>query len=122
MKLDIDLIQEILTELEENTDGPIEKDAEYSCSNDPEKMKKNYHLKILIDEGFIEGYAKKHQFIRGNPTYIIGYTELTFSGHQLLDTLKNDTLKNRILDSVKDISVTTLKQIPALAISLLLGA
>ncbi len=43
----------------------------------------------------------------------------TMEGHQLLETLNNDTLSQKIIDGLKNIGVETLKQIPALAVEYL---
>ena len=48
-------------------------------------------------------------------------TRITLSGAQLLKTLKNDTIWNKSKVLLKEISVETLKQIPGLALNILMS-
>lgn len=65
-----------------------------------------YHLAQLHDAGFIRG--KRDTII-----------DLTFSGHQLIEAMRSDTLWNKIKSGMKAFGIEGLKQVPALAIQIL---
>lgn len=66
----------------------------------------------LIEEGFIKGQT-------GIDSYVV--VDLYLSGHQLLESMRNDTLWHKIKSELKETGVESLKQIPGLSITLLSG-
>lgn len=121
MKLDYAIIKEILIEIETQTDG-ITRWVDHVKNVSPEDEKlKAYHLKILVDAGIIDGRIAKYDFMDGGGEQKIIYTGLTLSGHEFLEAIRNDTLWNKIKDNAIEAGIAGLKQIPTLAIKLLLG-
>ncbi len=115
MKLDYDLIKEIMLYIESNSDGENEvwvdvKDLPLGCSQE----KIDYHLNILGDDDLL---------ILGNYGGLAGSLpvyRLTAEGHRVLETIKNDNLWNKIKADVLDGGRGELKNIPALVIKLIL--
>jgi hypothetical protein len=114
MKLDYDTIEQILLDVEEKADGikPLVFEVE---DNDVSK-KYGYHLRLLISSGLIEQIGKEQRMLSGH--YYLQYIGLTLSGHKLLDSMRNETIWNKIKDNAKLMGIEGLKQIPALAIDL----
>lgn len=116
MKLNYDVIKSVLGYIESISDGQknfiFEGDEslkEVSSTIPPEEI--SYHLNLLIEEGFVKGQI-------GMDSYVI--IDLNLSGHQLLEAMRNDTLWNKIKSGLKGAGIETLKQIPGLAIQLLI--
>lgn len=128
MKLDIDYIKEILTKIE-NIDSDRVRLGELMKSFDikddeNEKFSKLYlHLRILYDEGFLETTSNSFPIEEGaneHTNYNSGAKiRITLNGYRLLDSLRSDKLSVKIKDTLKNIGIESLKQIPALAIKLL---
>jgi len=128
MKLDIDYIKEILTKIE-NVDSDRIRLGELMKSFDikddeNEKFSKLYlHLRILYDEGFLETTSNSFPIKEGaneHTNYNSGAKiGITLNGYRLLDSLRSDKLSVKIKDTLKNIGIESLKQIPALAIKLL---
>lgn len=119
MKLDYQLLKDILIfiESDENAhaqshfildDGDLEK---YFSAHS--MITVTYHFQILNDDGLIHGFRK---FSSGP-----GYSCLTAQGHRVLEGMKNDTLWNKIKDGALSSGIDSLKQIPALAVQMLLA-
>lgn len=118
MKLDYQLLKDILTFIESDKnahahsrfildDGDLEKHfSGHSMTT------VTYHFQILNDDGLIHGFRK---FSSGP-----GYSCLTAQGHRVLESMKNDTLWNKIKDGALSSGIDSLKQIPALAVQMLL--
>jgi hypothetical protein len=93
MKRDMDLVREILLATEEKND--------FSSWYVPEiegyeKLEIYYHIKLLIQEGLVEG--KDLSSHSGNKWVI---TTLTSSGHDFLDASRNDTIWEKAKESIK---------------------
>ena len=124
MKLEWDLIREILEYVEENGDG-VEpnttrlKESDFIEKN--EKYQKHlrlwYHYKILFDTDLVYGEVTEMVRYHGTAPVSFSYTGLTFEGHQTLEAMRNDTVWNTIKGNVKKAGITGLKQIPALALA-----
>lgn len=127
MKLDYDLIKQILERIETDTDGVSRHTilkSEYEGDEEQwtEFKALAYHYKILINNGFVDGEVLEI-VIQGHrvPTNI-DFFALTLDGHKLLDSMRNETLWNKVNDKLQGVGVEGLKQIPSLAIQLLTGA
>lgn len=100
MHRDMGLIREILRKIEEN---------EY-CSNIPVQIEGcsddeiNYHIKLLIEAGMIEGTVCR-TLSPGVPSSII--IGLTWSGHEFLDASRNDTLWEKTKSLIVEKAGTT---------------
>lgn len=129
MKIEIDYIKRILNSIEDcdNNDCPSLKYLmDYlDVSDEKEIIKLRFHLNILKDGGFIESQSNDFGILTGLNGHLITNssvgTRITLSGSQLLESLKNDTIWNKTKSVLKEISVDTLKQIPALAIEFLVS-
>jgi hypothetical protein len=98
MKRDMDLLRDILIQVELSPnfwepDSVIEKEVEIEI---PEYSKKeiNYHLKLLVDSGFL--YTQGNGSLRYR--HIVG---LTWNGHEFLDLMREDTIWNRAKEVMK---------------------
>jgi hypothetical protein len=85
MKGDFDLIRRILHEIEKLPAGESLEGLEYSDDNDQETV--YAHTKLLIEKGLIEG-----EIIGGTGGSMTRVTDLTWAGHDFLDTSKDDTI------------------------------
>lgn len=129
MKLDIDYIERILNAFKDcdNNDFPsLNYLMETLNINDARSIVElRFHLYLLKDGGFLESKSSDFGISNGmNGDLIINKSvgsRLTFSGHNLLESIGNETLWNKTKAGLKEISVETLKQIPALALNWLIS-
>lgn len=98
MKLDPDVIKKVLTAMEETeTDHPraytdaIKKIEGYS---DEILI---YHIRQLIDEGFIDGKVINSIGEMGTDVFI---KRLKWKGHEFVENSRNDTLWNKAKDTI----------------------
>lgn len=114
MKLNKDLIREILLYIEENGNGKIPKDKIEIFGYIQDEI--YYHFKRLIEAGFVNGEIKGLQSNR------LVYWDLTWVGHEYLENIKDisvwteikrkiefDGLKSLSLEILKDLSVIVIK-------------
>lgn len=120
MKLDLDLIKEILESIEQDSDGITSVQIAIDERSAQDEKRKAYHYRLLIECGIIDGKIRNVGSFDGQAEWI-GYKGLTMMGHQVLDGMRNDTLWNKIKDGVLQAGVSGLKQIPALALKLLVS-
>ena len=96
MKLDYDLIRELLEKIEERTP----KEEYYS-----EDERECYHLKQMIKGGLVEGWSLPDDFGGGWSAEI---TDLTMKGHEFLGACREsktwNTIKERFLN--KGVAIT----------------
>ncbi len=98
---------------------------ELEVNGDIEKQVDKFigHLKILADLSSIEcddarlGFRNQHPsgFVMSEVKY-----RLTSTGYELLEAIQDNTLLDKIKNSIKNVTTDTIKQIPALAVQLLL--
>lgn len=121
MKMDYDLIKAILEDIEKRHHGQdlIFVHAENLLDKKPEWEGRhvNYHIRLLFDDGLV-----KVQAWPPANNLDIPINRLTAEGHRVLEAMRNDTLWNKIKDSAVAAGISGLKQIPALAIKVALGA
>lgn len=87
MKLDMDIIRDILIEVEETT--PREEIDHFQLEGyDPEVT--DYHVKKLKEAGFLRA-----DFVFGAPPRAI-VLELTYEGHQFLDSIRSNNVWQRL--------------------------
>ena len=124
MKLDYDLLRTVLQHIEDVTDGQerhtISRETYVDCAIQCESFDVlAYHFDILWRNGFVEGEVLRPPLGGHRLATNIDYFNLTFAGHELLDSMRNQTIWNNIKSRAQEFGVEGLKQIPALAISLL---
>ncbi len=90
MKRDFNLIREILLIIEEH-DGEIH--STNITHNKHGSTQVAYHIKMLVDEGFL--YTLK--YLRG---FLI--SDLTFAGHDFLDAIREEAVWNKTCKHIKD--------------------
>lgn len=93
MKRDMDLVRELLLLIEAQEDDSQE--LKFPTSID-EKVAK-YHLKLLEQAGYI----KVSRFAVGDNMTCL-FSSLTWDGQEFLAAIKNDTVWNRVKQSVKE--------------------
>lgn len=131
MKLDYESIKSLLEEAEARCDGFNTISIKLDFSNKDEKAKA-YHYKILFDEKFLDGsftkeddYESKEDSVllviynNGTMGLDIQLNGLTLNGHRLLESMRNDTLWNKVKKTAASLGIESLKQIPGLSIKLL---
>ena len=124
MKLDYDLLKEILEHIEEVSDGQTLNEVgqstfstlDLSCESFDELA---YHFDLLAENGFIRGVAERQAFRGHRAIMSLRYYGLTLAGHQLLDGMRQQGIWNKIKSSAEALGVAGLKQIPGLAVALL---
>ena len=124
MKLDYELLRNILEHIEEVTDGQERHtvsrdtflDSPVQCGSFDILA---YHFDVLCLNGFVEGTVLRSALRGHRVATNVDYFSLTFEGHKLLDSMRNETMWNNIKSRAQTFGVEGLKQIPALAISLL---
>jgi hypothetical protein len=84
MKRDTELIRKILLFLEENATPEHTTEVKISGHSEEEIM---YHMKLLLDNGYIEGYDSSP--VKG---IYISPTGLTWTGHDFLDTVRSENI------------------------------
>lgn len=128
MKLNYDLIKDILETVEENSDGVSRTTttaSSFKTHNEgvQEYLRLNYHYKILFDIGLVVGDSFEENTIsHGMIPVSFYYTGLTFEGHKTLDAMRNETVWNQIKDTVKQMGASGLKQTPSLALAWIMGS
>lgn len=109
MKLDMELVRRFLLLIEEQEDGifRIPEDVDVNIAK--------YHLNLLKDKGYINVSI----FYADNIPYFINNCSLTWEGHEFLDSIRNDTIWNKVVETLKqEGSSITLEIIKSLAIKL----
>lgn len=101
MKRDLDLVRKILFVVEARPSGmgsfviqPIEG---YSSSD------VNEHVAIMIKHGLLEG---KLLNIMDSGGLAVSVTRLSFQGHDFIDSIRNDTIWNKLMKQAKDKMIT----------------
>ena len=119
MKRDWDVIRRVLVDIEAlpSADAMVE-------SHKLERIEPNlaaYNMRLLLKEGLIEGGGRLESMPGADPW--IFASQLTWDGHELLDSIRRDTLWERIkataaskgldltIDVVKGISRTIAEQL-----------
>ena len=125
MQLDYELLHKILEHIESDTDGQerhiITRD---SFSKFPPLCESfeilAYHCDILCQNQFVKGEVCRVGLRGHRVVTSIDYFSLTYAGHQLLESMRTETIWNKVKSTANSLGIEGLKQIPALAISLLL--
>lgn len=107
MKRDWELIRKILSAVEDNPAGETLGATEIDAGDHIVVLD---HIDLLNDAGFLKAEVVK--FIGGGGDAII--TGLTFAGHDLLDTIRNDTMwsgiKKTAMSKGLDLTFEVVKQ------------
>lgn len=126
MKLDYDLIKDILEKIESGDGFTPHVISANSYKDDETKFKEEYlklayHYKLLISEGLIDAKILDAHFLGAPIPIEIRCTSLTMQGHKVLEGIRNESLWNKIKGTAKAMGIEGLKQIPSLAIQILKG-
>lgn len=92
MKRDMELIRKLLFLIEEHDDPH----KELKIPSDIDKQFAVYHLKLLEQAGYTENNIK---YADNQPLWI--YSSLTWDGHEFLDSVKNDTVWEKVKEGIK---------------------
>jgi len=109
MKRDMDLIRKILFEIEDKYIST----ALINLSIDGFDMQTvAYHCKILYDGGLVSFYKGEYA---SDELYIFQVGNLTWEGHEFLDTVREDSVWNKTIKTIQektlDLSLGTVKMI-----------
>ena len=112
MERDWDIIREILIKLEKT--NPDEKFVKLSDFPEEKHFIVSYNAKLLIDAGLVQGKIMPFRGVSPKPADL--YLEnLTWNGHEFLDTIKNDTVwqktKESFLSRGLDMSLDLVKSV-----------
>jgi len=134
MKIDYEKIK-IFLEAVESSDLPvintirIFKYLDYDIENDEDSKNVMFYLRLLKDQGLIECVSDNEldrdnmgfSFL-GNGGIVIKSLNfrLTINGHQALESMNNSKIWGKIKEPLGKLGIEGLKQIPSLAIKLLL--
>lgn len=129
MEIDYDTLQSFLSVIKEsgqpalNTMQVMEKVGLNININD-DGNKAWFYLKLLADQDLIECVSGDvnlgFSFTGGGePLISIRSFRLTLSGHQILESMANETIWSKIKEPAKKAGIEGLKQIPGLAIKFL---
>lgn len=132
MKLDIEYIKQLLNVMNECEDDQVEMGylfenltSETNEIKNIDEKKLRHHLYLLYEAGYIQSSDLKLGFMScvNGQMVCMSNTKYWFTlrGYQLLETLNNDTLYNKVVKGLKNIGVDTLKQLPALGIELIIN-
>jgi hypothetical protein len=97
MKRNWDTVREILVMLEEkkNHKEPIQ--SENFSEDRLEEI--SYHMELVLEAGLVEGEMIRVMLPGPTPFMVF---RLTWSGHEFLDSIRNDTLWNKIKTKVAE--------------------
>ena len=130
MNLDFELLKNILVHIEDVGDGEechtvtreTLSDSRIQSATQCESFTDlAYHFDILVNNQFVNGQVLRMQLGGHKVASYIDYFNLTLGGHQLLDSMRNETIWNKIKSRAHELGVEGLRQIPGLAISLFTG-
>lgn len=122
MKRDWDVIRLLLTKLEDLPPASSLTLADFKVQGTDYAYVISYHMKMLIDGGYVEGQlshelstAPKHFFATG----------LKEKGHDFLDAIRSDTIWNKTKETLAakgiDMSFESIKTVAVTAMSSMLG-
>ncbi len=116
MKRDWDTIREILIRIESFDTATDQLVLEDFPNEDPYKI--SYHFNLLMDAGLIQGDKSNTNEIVKNHVA----KTLTWSGHEFLDAIKNDTVWEKTKSKFKSVSsAMTFDLVKSVAINILTG-
>ena len=126
MKLDYDLLKRILEYVEDVADGQERHTVtSHTFTNSAIPCESfdvlAYHFDILVQNGSVDGQVNRVALRGHRVVTSIDYFNLTLDGHRLLESIRHQTLWNKLRSHAEALGIAGLKQIPALAISLLSG-
>lgn len=124
MKLDYGFIKEILTIIEQQNSNSIKNyDLMYRLgimsTNDVDavfnqNLRDIYigHIQLLLENSILSSSTKNGGFAQTKQGYIFGNAtyNITMSGYQFLDALKNDTIFNKIKDYALPVAINIATQ------------
>jgi hypothetical protein len=96
MKRDMELVRKILIAIEDY-DQPNRPVRMTSLLTDYPENQVDYNTKLLYDSGLIDGIERRPN----TGTYIL-VTALTWSGHEFLDAIRNDTVWHKVTQTVEE--------------------
>jgi|GEM_PF-3402911 len=136
MRLNYDLLKEVLLYVEKCGNGeykilaPDPSNIPQWSDNKPERLISLfpdhkwkdvvYHFDILADDNLIKGYKAHTNSMNNDGPLEIKFERLSAEGHRVLEAMKNDTLWNKIKGTAMEAGVNSIKQIPSLAVSMIL--
>ncbi|MGH0678668.1 DUF2513 domain-containing protein [Bacillus luti] len=93
MKRDMELVRKLLVLVEEQDDNS----KELKIPSDIDRKTAVYHLNLLEQAGFTEN---KIFYADSSPMWI--HSTLTWDGHEFLDAIKNDTVWNKLKQTIAE--------------------
>ncbi len=114
MKLDVSLIRSILLEVERFDDGsPQPREVEVTGYD---RLVVSYHVHVLAEAGYLECYSLPPDDGQGPDLWLA--RRLTWSGHQYLGAVRDDTVWRRTLERTGKIAGgVTLELVKATAVA-----
>jgi hypothetical protein len=110
MKRDDELVRNILLQIEKRH-APPQKMQAGDFDLDVEKERLTYHIKLLVDAGFVDGSVKRDS--NGSWFWVDG---LTWDGSEFLDNIRSDKVWKTTMERIgKKTGAASLKMVAALA-------
>jgi len=120
MKRDWDAIRKILITIEDLPSQDTQLDSDQIEGIDPGVAA--YNMRLLLKQGLIEGGGRMESMPGASPW--IFATRLTWEGHELLDSVRRDTVWSRVKSIVAekglDLSVDVVKTVAKIVIEAML--
>ena len=126
MKLNYLLLRKILEHIECVGDGQTRHSISSNSFSESEFLGENfdtfaYHSNILIENGFVDGKVYCLNYYGNKVFESIDYFGLNLSGHQLLESMRNEDIWKKIKSTARSLGIEEIKKIPGLAVKLLMG-
>jgi hypothetical protein len=126
MEIDYDTLQSFLSVIKESGQPTLNTmqimaNTGLDINNKDDGNRTWFYLKLLDDQDLIECVSGDENLgfsftSGGEPMISIRSFRLTLSGHQILESMANETIWSKIKEPVKKAGIEGLKQIPGLAI------
>jgi len=115
MKRDLDLIRQILLALE---DRPNDRRLLSLSIENTDEATLFGHVELLEEAGLLEG---QDVTMLGTPYRKIVPIRLTWSGHEFIDAVRNDTVWRKVKDQGRDLPFTVVKELAVVILRTTLG-
>lgn len=125
MKREWDTIRLVLTELENKKAGQADLKLQHFDVNEMNKAHElSYNVRLLIEQGLVVGKIQPFNIPSSAPPEFY-LTRLTSAGHDLLETIRNETVWSKTKESFAskglDMTIDTVKAVATAYVTSMLG-
>lgn len=94
MERNMDLIRKILLDLEQRKEKDF---VGYYNLEGYSRDEVEYHLELMMEKGLLTG-----NFVYADGSMLFSALKISWEGHDFLDSIKNDTVWNKVKESLKN--------------------